>query len=718
MGFLAPWFLAGLAALGVPVFVHLLRRHVTVPRPVGSLMFFERGTQSSTRHRRLRYLLLFALRFALVLLVVLAFANPFVWRSAADANGRLLVIVLDQSFSMRAGTRFADAKQAASRLLAAKPPAQRAQVMALGGTLAVLTQPTADASQLRSALDSIDAGDEHANFGEVGRVMRTLAESAQGPHEPIDLHLFSDMQHTAMPANFADLGLPGNVTLVLHPVVHGAPPPNWTVASVDAPAQLADPKDPKRSRVKAVIAGFHTPAAEKTIALVVNGKVLATRKISVPADGRATVEFAPLDVAYGFNRCEVRILNSNAASSAVSNPASNNATNDVFPADDASVFAVRRSDPERVLFVHAASDIRSPLYYGAALGAAAQSSFVLQSVTTEQTSDLDPSKFAFVVLSNAGELPKIFERALDQYVAKGGSLLIALGLSAGHHAPIPVWGDTVEDTRNYARVGATASVAQVDFTHPALEQAQPGPDRGGWAEAKFYYAAVVDPGNAADPTSQQAHASGQTRVVARLSDGTPLILDRQIGEGHVLLFTSGLDNLTNDLPLHPVFVAFIDRAAQYLSGSARLGGSRLVDSYVQLRSAGEPLGQIAQVEVVDPDGRRPLSLQEARTAQSFALVHSGFYQVHFANGRDAVLGVNPDRRESDLESIPPDVQQLWSGSTGPASAVTNAPTAAMVGAPQIHRVSLWWYVMLLALIVAMAETVLATRYMGKQREAA
>ena len=57
MGFLAPWFLGGLAVLGVPVFVHLLRRHVTTPQPVSSLMFFERGTQSSMRsadaaHRR------------------------------------------------------------------------------------------------------------------------------------------------------------------------------------------------------------------------------------------------------------------------------------------------------------------------------------------------------------------------------------------------------------------------------------------------------------------------------------------------------------------------------------------------------------------------------------------------------------------------------------------------------------------------------------------
>src|SRR5437660_6708091 len=99
MGFLAPWFLGGLAALGVPVFVHLLRKHITTPRPVSSLMFFERGTQSSTRHRRLRYLLLFALRLALLLLVVLAFANPFVRRPATDLSGHLMMIVLDNSFS-------------------------------------------------------------------------------------------------------------------------------------------------------------------------------------------------------------------------------------------------------------------------------------------------------------------------------------------------------------------------------------------------------------------------------------------------------------------------------------------------------------------------------------------------------------------------------------------------------------------------------------------
>ena len=409
-------------------------------------MFFERGTQSSTRYRRLRHLVLFALRFALVLLIVLAFANPFVRRAAADANGRLLLIVLDNSFSMRAGTRFAAARQQALAVLAAKPHRQKAQVITLGGQFSVLTQAIAEETQLRAALESVQPGDGRANFGELGRAIRQLSETVRGP---IDLYLFSDMQHTAMPANFADMVLPSNVTLVLKPVARGAAPPNWTVESVEAPAVLSDPKDPKLSVVKAVVAGFGTPEVSKTVSLVVNGKVIATRTVHLAASGRATVQFAPLDVGYGSNRCEVRIEGG-----------------DAFPADDASRFAVRRSDPERVLFVHAGGETRSALYFGSALEAAARGEFVLQSVGADETTDLDPSKFAFIVLSDAVALPSIFEHALRQYVTRGGSVLISLGTAAAHTARIPLWDGAVKDVHEYARAGNPAMVGQVDLAIP------------------------------------------------------------------------------------------------------------------------------------------------------------------------------------------------------------------------------------------------------------
>jgi hypothetical protein len=675
MGFLSPWFLAGLAALSVPVFVHLLARHKATPKPVGSLMFFERGRQGSTRHRKLRYLVLFALRCALVLLVVVAFANPYVRRAAKDSSGRLLLIVLDHSFSMRAGTRFRDAKQQASAVLGQKPHAQKAQIMALGGKLDLLTQAITDDAQLGAALDSISPGDGRANFGELGRAIRALAETVP---EPVDLHLFSDMQQTAMPGNFADMVLPSNVTLVLEPVVRGTAPPNWTIESVAAPDTLSDPKDPKRSRVEAVIAGFGTPAATKTVSLIINGKVAATRKVEVPPGGRAAVEFAPLDVGYGFNRCEVRTDGG-----------------DGFPADDATLFVVRRSDPERVLFVHDARDTRSAFYFGAALEATAHSSFLLQTVAAEQATDLDPSKYAFLVLSDVMTLPSIFEHALVQYVQKGGRVFIALGTSAAGHARIPVWGGEVKEARDYARSGNPATVGSVDFTYPALEQAEPGRDNGGWAAVKVFYAAVVD--------------ASEERVAARLTDGTPLVLDKRMGEGHVMLLASGMESLTSDLPLHPVFVAFIDRTARYLSAASRQSGSALVDSFFELRQAANPAGAVENAEVVGPDGRRLLSLSEARTAESVRLESAGFYHIRFPDGRDAQIGVNPDRRESDLQPMAADLQRLWTGSSGTASVGTAGAGPNRV---KYQPISLWWYVMLLLLVVACAETAFSSGYLG------
>jgi Aerotolerance regulator N-terminal/von Willebrand factor type A domain len=671
MGFFAPWFLAGLAAVGLPLYIHLLRRHVTTPKPVSSLMFFERGTQSSTRHRRLRYILLFSLRALLILLLALVFASPFLRRSSASANDRLMVLVIDDSFSMRAGMRLEDAKRGALEVLSTRKPSQNAQVMALGGELQVLTQAIKDAGALRAAVEGIQPDDSRSNFGVLGRGMKALTESV---HTPIDLHLFSDMQASNMPVNFADMVMPGNVSLVLHRVAK-AVVPNWTVESVEAPGQLVDPK---RARVLAVIAGHQTPAATRTVSLVINGAVAATRKVDVPADGRATVAFDSLDVPYGANRCEVRI---DAA--------------DGFPTDDASSFAVKRADPERVLFVHQASDSRSPLYFGTALAAAAQASFVLQPINVEQAADVDPTKYAFVVLSDVVTIPSILENSLLQYVRNGGSVLIALGTSDARRQRIPVFGESVLDAHFYSRTGGFSSVGQVDASHPAMK------DSAGWADAKFYFAPVVD--------------AGHSRVVARLADGTPLLLDKQMGQGHVLVLASGLDNVTNDLPLHPAFVPFVDQSARYLSGIEGLSGARVVDSFVQLRNVTNDAGsQGASVEIVGPDGKRPLSLQQESSAQSFRLTRAGFYQIRFANGRDALIAVNPDRRESGLELIPEDVLKLWSGGGGSDIAV---PQGAAVEEKK-SAYSLWWRVMLLILIAAVAESVVASRYLGTQREEA
>src|SRR5205085_6650088 len=129
------------------------------------------------------------------------------------------------------------------------------------------------------------------------------------------------------------------------------------------------------------------------------------------------------------------------------------------------------------------------------------------------------------------------------------------------------------------------AVGSSDSSYPAVAKA------GGWPGVKFFYALDIEPGDA--------------RVIARLGDQTPLLLEKSIGEGRVLLLTSGLDNLTNDFPLHPAFVPFIEQTARYLSGTESRSSGHAVDSFLQLRNAKE---QAVNVEVVDPQGKRPLSL--------------------------------------------------------------------------------------------------------------
>ncbi len=674
MGFFAPWFLAALAGLTIPLYLHLLKKQTTAPKEVSSLMLYESRTQSSTRHRRLRYFLLLSLRLLWLFLLILAFANPFISRNAAAlASNRLVLLVIDNSFSMRAGTRLADSKDAAVSVLSGKGAA-RAQVAAFGSQLRLMTQPIEDQSALRAAVQAIQPGDGHGNFGELSRAVRAMAESV---HTPIELHLFSDMQRGDLAATFSDMALPGNVTLLTHPVIAKAQP-NWTVESVDAPGQVWG-KDAKPVHVQAVIAGFGTPAAQRTVSLVVNGNTTATKTVAVPANGRATVDFPSLTVPYGFSRCEVKI---DAA--------------DALPADDLRRFAVERSDPQKVLLIHNYGDTRSPLYVGAALSAAAQSAFVLESINVSEAADRRPSNYSFVILSDLNTLPSLLENSLTGYVRSGGSLLIAAGTSAGGRSQVPIFGAHIIDTRDYTRVpDRYMAVGSSDSSYPAVAKAS------GWTGVKFFYALNVDPG--VGPAA--------ARVIVRLADQTPLLLERRIGEGRVLLLTSGLDNLTNDFPLDPAFVPFIEQTARYLAGSERQGGARTVDAYLDLRNDKE---QGQGVEVTDPDGKRPLTLREAASAQSFQLTEAGYYQLRLANGRQDEVGVNPDPKESNLDVIPGDVLALWQGKSGPSS--SPASSASSTATPNKTAESFWWYVMLLVFAAALAESILASRYLGTQRE--
>lgn len=660
MGFLSPWFFAGLAAVGLPVWLHLLRRHRSEPRLFSSLMFFERHTQSSIKHRRLMYLFLLSLRIALLALLVLAFANPYIIRSGAAGSGEraLELFVVDHSFSMREGGSLERAKRQALDAIAAMPGGAQGQAIALGSGVELLSQPTAEREQLRAAVQAIQPGDSRSAYAELARAVRSIAESSR---MPVRVHLFSDMQRSSLPPSFSDLALPAGASMVVHSVAD-ATRPNWAVESVNAPRRISDPK---KARVQATIAGYGTPAARREVSLVVNGRVIATRTADLGPNGRATVEFVGVDAPHGLNRGEVRI-----------SPA------DTLGADDAFYFPVERADPRRILFVHEARQPRGLLYFGSALEASSAGAFAVDAVTADQAGNLAPEKFAAVVLSDVAAVPPSLDRALKSYVRGGGSVLIALGVVSATRPRVPVSNEAIVESRYATRSGERfLSAGEMDAAHPVLK------DVNRFSGVKFFQAVRVEPGS--------------SRVLARLSDGTPLLLESKMGEGRVMVFTSTFDNLSNDLPLHVAFVPFAAAAARYLTGEEDRPGGLPVDGYVDLRTA-KDAG--AAVEVLDPDGKRALSLQESATARTFRVNRTGHYEIRRGNGRNEMIAVNADRRESDLDVIPKETLALWQGTGG-------APGSGLPGGGAERRQSpLWWYILLLAAAIALCESWVATRH--------
>src|SRR6478609_9023234 len=107
MGVLAPLYLAGLAALSLPLIFHLVRRTPRGRQEFSSLMFLLPSPPRLTRRSRLDQIVLLLMRLAALALLALAFARPFLREAATlsldDLQARRVAILVDTSASMRRG---------------------------------------------------------------------------------------------------------------------------------------------------------------------------------------------------------------------------------------------------------------------------------------------------------------------------------------------------------------------------------------------------------------------------------------------------------------------------------------------------------------------------------------------------------------------------------------------------------------------------------------
>ncbi len=583
----------------------------------------------------------------------------------------MLIIAVDNSFSMRYDDHLARAKQAALNAVSQLNQGERGQVLAVGSRVHFLTQPVEDADQLKAAIQAIQPSDEQSSYGEFARALRTISQTS---HIPLEVHFASDLQKSSMPPAFADLRLGSDTKLVFHSVADSNDP-NWMVESVTAPAKIYDPK---KVRVQAVIAGVNTPA-DKTHRIAGAGWQGARKQIRGCSRQRPRLGRIPV-ARFAARFSQRRDPHRAQATRCKKTTGSISRSNE--PIRTRCCFCIRRGR------------IATSLYYPLRARIRAQKRVSRWSRWPWSRPAISRlSKYAFVVLSDVGTMPAGLENSLRAYVAGGGSLLIALGPLSAALTHVPVSNETIQGS-SYASLSGSRfeTVASADAEHPSLRRANK------LDGVKFYQVIKVDP--------------GQSHVIARLTNQEPLLLEKQVGEGRVIVFTSTFDNIGNDLPLHASFVPFVEETARYLGGQQDRSTNVAVDSYIEVRSAKD---RGAAIDVTEPDGSHPLSLKDATTAQTFQVTREGFYDIHRANGREELVAVHADRRESDLTPIPPDTLVLWKNTgLGPDTPSGDGSAADTQARPW----SLWRYALLLVLITAIIESVLASRYLSVEKEVA
>lgn len=527
MQFLAPLFLAGLAAAAIPVWIHLVRQHRAPVVAFPAVRFIKAAPVEQRSMRRLRDWLLLALRVAAVALLAIAFARPFI----ADAAGTppATIVAVDVSASM-GGPRFDAARAAARAAVDDAPAGHRVGVAAFDHHGRAVLLPQSDRGAARAAIDRLQPG-----FGAT-RYAAGLAGAVDAlGGAPGRIIVVTDRQRAGW-AGDAAARVPAGVDVVWSAV----DPPARNVGVIDVGVRAG------RARATLVNSGRERAAAVATLAARAPGGAaggaetpLGTRAVDIAPGETQVVEFPEPLPSSGDLSVTV-------------------ADEGGVPGDDARYLVLDPAPARRVLMVTSGLDDDREAYYATrALDAAAAAR--VSNITVaggvalrDRIADaLDDADVA-MVLSTRG-LERAAPEAIRAFRARGGGVLLV----AGPTSDPGVLAELFDGGETRALPGAAAADALVvsDARHPVF--ASLGPLAGALGSARV--------------TRSMLFEAERAAVLARYTSGAAAIVERQrvAAEGRTLLLTTDIANAWNDLALHPAFVPLLHEITSHLDGRAR-----------------------------------------------------------------------------------------------------------------------------------------------------
>ncbi len=675
LSFLVPAFLAGLAAIVVPIVVHLRQRERKEPIRFPSLMFLARVPHRTAERRRLTNLLLLLLRGLAVTLLVVAFARPFIKKTPDQVRARIrsraLIVLLDRSMSMGYAGVWDRARDSVRAALNGLAPGDLAGLVEFDSR-AVIAQPlTANRELVRAKLAELVPGGADTRFAPAFRLAREVARDAGDAK--VEILLVSDLQRHAIPGLETVDPVQGATLRIAAVGPDGAG--NARVVSVDASRSLEGRQ--VVLRVSARVASKEATERATRATLTVDGRDLTSTGAVLAPSGVTAVTFDPVRVPATARDASVRL-----------DP-------DGLPADDDYRFELAGPAGVRVaLLLPSGQPAGESLFLERAL-AISRAPTLTVSIARGAVRASDLQTVSVVVAADLAALGARSAAAVRRLVDRGGGLVVFTGSRGAPEAPAgPGWLPARTGRVIDRATDRGASFGYLNRDHPVFEPFQEtiATDFG---SARYFRYHELMPDSAAD-------------VLARFDDGRPAIVAGALGSGRIVMMASPADGLWNDLPLQPVFLPLVQRL---VSWAGTLGEERQafeVGDVAVLPATGTAL------TVDQPDGERQ-RVEPDTAARTLALAAPGFYAVRRDGAETtpvASYAVNPPAAESDLTfAAPAEIAGALrvSGDSG----TMGEPVLPLSAAEQEARQSWWAWILLAAIGLLVVETWYAARRSGR-----
>ena len=647
MNFASPWFLLGLLGIAVPIWLHLFFQKTPVMKDFPSLRLIMKSVEYLSHQRKIRNLILMALRIALIFLAVMTLARPFIGQSAgagvSSTAPTAFVILLDNSMSMGSTYQgvsvFNTARARALDILDQMNPSDKATVGLInepGGL--VFPQLTWDKEALKQSISNAKLTAAGTDIASAILPALELLVPLTGYKRTI--YVVTDMTESAWKPFVEKYDLEKidkGIDLVMVPV-GGIAPENMAITNLETDASVV--MLGRKVPLKLTVANYTNKKQVAKIGISINGERRIGADIEVEANSE---KISVLDCSFsktGMNHLEASIQG------------------DAMPSDDTRHLAVRVFEPCKILLIKPDNanntENNNDIFIKFALNPLNKSKeniFVVESRLTSEITNVEPANYSAVILLNQRHIPEVFIKKLSEYVLAGGNLVTFLGDRVepdwyNKYLSDNLGGGYLLPARIFKRVGNSVSKAvgyqltDIDLGHPAFSIFSKD-GNGDPSRAKIYEFFQVRP----NPTAM---------MLCRMSHGLPGIIEEKRGRGRSLLVTFTPDNRWSDWPIKPTWLPFLHQSliAMVTANDLTINGARpgmIISATLNATSDNKVTLKRPDGSIENVDG-----LTLTKGILHFTTKNTdlpGYYELTVGNKLVSAFAINPPAEESRLTRI-------------------------------------------------------------------